>query len=156
MIKYIKTGIAKWTYTYISFSQEGEDKILSQMLPKKGTYLDIGCSHPIKGSNTFLLYLFGWSGTCIDIRKQPRWWLRRRDYYEIDLITDMSEFFNYDLLDLDVDGIEESLLRTMTYHPKWILVESFLPQQSGVPDYLESIGYELIAKTWRNGLWQKK
>ena len=155
MIKYIKTGIAKFICTYFSFSLEGEDKILLQLLPKSGKYLDIGCSHPIKGNNTFMLYLFGWSGTCVDIRKQGRWWLRKRDDYIIDTVTNLSGYSLFDLLDLDVDGIEESLLRTLTHHPKWILVECCLPQQSGVDSYLKSIGYFLRASTSRNNLYEK-
>jgi len=34
---------------------------------KKGIYLDIGCNHPIKANNTYLLYKKGWSGINIDL-----------------------------------------------------------------------------------------
>ena len=36
---------------------------------RKGFYIDIGCYHPIKGSNTYLLYKLGWSGLNIDLSK---------------------------------------------------------------------------------------
>ena len=36
---------------------------------KKGIYLDIGCNHPIKHNNTYLLYEKGWSGINIDLDK---------------------------------------------------------------------------------------
>ena len=37
---------------------------------KKGIYLDIGCYHPIKESQTALLYKHGWKGINLDISKQ--------------------------------------------------------------------------------------
>ena len=49
------------------FGQTAEDAILQIYLPeRKGFYLDIGAGRPIKGSNTFSLYLRGWTGICID------------------------------------------------------------------------------------------
>lgn len=50
-----------------SFSSYGEDKVLLKYLPEKaGSYLDIGAGHPVRGSNTFLLYKRGWRGVTID------------------------------------------------------------------------------------------
>jgi FkbM family methyltransferase len=50
-----------------SFSQEGEDIILQRLLPqRKGIYVDVGCHHPYRYSNTYLLYQKGWTGICID------------------------------------------------------------------------------------------
>ena len=49
------------------FGQTAEDAILQIYLPeKRGFYLDIGAGRPITGSNTFSLYLRGWTGICID------------------------------------------------------------------------------------------
>ena len=36
---------------------------------KKGFFIDIGCHHPFKANNTFLLYKSGWSGMNIDLNK---------------------------------------------------------------------------------------
>jgi FkbM family methyltransferase len=47
-------------------SQFGEDKIIADLLPKKGIYLDIGAYHPHLYSNTFLLYKKGWSGVAVE------------------------------------------------------------------------------------------
>ena len=53
-----------------SYSQEGEDILLKRIFEKKkitkGFYVDIGCFHPIKYSNTYLLFLKGWKGINID------------------------------------------------------------------------------------------
>lgn len=52
-----------------SFSQHGEDVRLLNLLNDahaRGSYLDIGCNHPFRLSNTYLLYLSGWRGLCVD------------------------------------------------------------------------------------------
>ena len=51
-----------------SFSSDGEDVILMKYLCriKNGNYIDIGSNQPVKHSNTFLYYLTGWRGLCID------------------------------------------------------------------------------------------
>lgn len=52
----------------ISFSKSGDDiqlnKLIGSTIP--GVYVDIGCWHPIKASNTYYFYLRGWKGICID------------------------------------------------------------------------------------------
>ena len=54
------------------YSQFGEDKILFEIIPKnlsKGFYVDVGCFHPIKYSNTFMLHKRGWFGINIDMEE---------------------------------------------------------------------------------------
>lgn len=49
------------------YSLEGEDIILNNLLPsKRGFYIDIGAHHPLRFSNTYLLYKRGWKGINID------------------------------------------------------------------------------------------
>ena len=50
----------------VYFGQFGEDNFLSDNLPHSGFYLEIGCNHPVLASNSFSLYLKGWSGLVID------------------------------------------------------------------------------------------
>ena len=138
-------------------SDEGEDRMLLQQLPQKGKYLDIGCSSPIKASNTYLLYLNGWDGTCIDVRKIRRFkWLRPRDKYIQTTVMSISEYKDYDLLDIDTDGADLDILKTMTFYPEWILAECHLPPQRGIPDYLKSLGYTITGMTQRNKLFRKQ
>ena len=54
------------------FSQFGEDRIINEIFEidyANGFYVDVGCFHPIKHSNTFRLNKKGWSGINIDIEK---------------------------------------------------------------------------------------
>ena len=52
-----------------SQSQFGEDIKISELFSKskKGTYLDLGCFHPIRQNNTYLFHKLGWKGINIDL-----------------------------------------------------------------------------------------
>ncbi len=51
----------------ISFSQYSEDTLIYPLIPQKsGFYVDIGAYHPWRNSNTYKLYLRGWSGLTIE------------------------------------------------------------------------------------------
>ena len=59
---------------HLSYSQEGEDRVLSSLLfklhggkhIKDGFYVDVGAHHPYRYSNTCLFYRQGWCGINID------------------------------------------------------------------------------------------
>ncbi len=57
-------------YSRRSFSQEGEDLIVQNLLKgrKSGFYVDVGAHHPFRFSNTYSFYLKGWHGINIDAR----------------------------------------------------------------------------------------
>ena len=52
-----------------SQSQFGEDKKIIKLFHKnkKGIYLDVGCFHPIRQNNTYLMHRLGWRGINIDL-----------------------------------------------------------------------------------------
>lgn len=52
----------------VSFSKSGDDIQLYKLInnPVPGVYVDIGCWHPVKSSNTYFFYHRGWKGICID------------------------------------------------------------------------------------------
>ncbi|MCP9441243.1 MAG: FkbM family methyltransferase [Nitrospira sp.] len=55
-----------------SYSQYGEDLLIKLALPEpkaKGFYVDVGCHHPRRGSNTYGLYRKGWRGLLIDVEE---------------------------------------------------------------------------------------
>ena len=56
-------------YFKSSQSQFGEDKKIVKLFhkDKKGIYLDLGCFHPIRQNNTYLLHKLGWKGINIDL-----------------------------------------------------------------------------------------
>ena len=79
-----------------SFSQFGEDKFMWGFLKhlKTGFYIDVGSSHPINGNNTYLFYLNGWNGICID----P---ILDKNLYYINRPNDISLQFFYDCYETD-------------------------------------------------------
>ena len=53
----------------IHYGQFAEDVAVSKLFPKlnNGFFVDVGCFHPLKYSNTWILYKRGWRGINIDI-----------------------------------------------------------------------------------------
>ena len=80
-----------------SFSSDGEDSVLLKYLSKikNGKYIDIGSHQPIKHSNTFLFYLLGWNGLCIDplpsLKTKYRFLRRRDKFINAGLVASKSE-----------------------------------------------------------------
>ena len=55
-------------YSKTSYSISSVDLIIDRIFKdiKKGIYIDVGCNHPIKFNNTYLLYKRGWQGINVD------------------------------------------------------------------------------------------
>ena len=68
MISFLKK-IYYFRYVKKSYSISGVDLVIDRIFrnKKKGVYIDIGCNHPIKYNNTYLLYKNGWAGINFDI-----------------------------------------------------------------------------------------
>ena len=58
-------------YTKKSYSISNVDLIIDRMFSeiKNGIFIDLGCNHPIKFNNTYLLYKRGGRGLNIDLEK---------------------------------------------------------------------------------------
>ena len=56
-------------YSKKSYSISNVDLIIDRLFLKinNGIYVDVGCNHPIKYNNTYLLYKRGWSGINVDL-----------------------------------------------------------------------------------------
>ena len=59
-----------WTWGRFSYAQEGEDIVLERFFSgqSKGYYIDLGCHHPARFSNTYTLYQRGWRGLNVDAK----------------------------------------------------------------------------------------
>jgi len=71
---YPKYPLEAYFYGNQSFSQCGEDLAIANLLTQLGHegavhYVDVGCFHPIKYSNTFYHYLRGGSGLVVDMNE---------------------------------------------------------------------------------------
>jgi FkbM family methyltransferase len=68
-LKVLQRALDPWAST--SYAQTGEDRIVTTLLAgTTGFYVDVGCNHPVRYSNTFELYKRGWRGINIDANEQ--------------------------------------------------------------------------------------
>lgn len=101
----IKTFLIAFYKAYISpskpkksYSQYAEDLIIKSYFSRKlknGRYVDIGCHHPRRGSNTYGLYRKGWSGILIDLEKTKvlaNQLSRRKDKVILAAVSDTEEW----------------------------------------------------------------
>jgi FkbM family methyltransferase len=91
-------------YAQKSYSQEGEDIILSCMFRNKhvGFYVDVGAYHPKRFSNTFLFYKRGWRGINIDAMPAVRKTFIKARPRDINLeiaVSDKKERLTYHIFD---------------------------------------------------------
>ena len=91
MFNYLKK-IYYEKYTKKSYSISNVDLVIERIFKNKndGIYIDVGCNHPIKYNNTYLLYKKGWHGLNIDLDKKSIDQfnkLRKRDINILTLVT---------------------------------------------------------------------
>ncbi|MDC0433670.1 FkbM family methyltransferase [Pelagibacteraceae bacterium] len=69
IIKYLSIFLKSLTYKKISYSYGGVDSLVNNIFRNndKGFYVDVGCGHPVKNNNTYLLNKKGWHGINIDL-----------------------------------------------------------------------------------------
>ena len=83
-----------------SYSQYSEDLIIQSYFPRgkrNGCYVDVGCHHPRRGSNTYGLYKKGWSGILIDLEEckvKANQMARRRDQVVLAAVSDKEEWLD--------------------------------------------------------------
>ena len=67
--KFLTVYLKSFTNKKFFYSFGGIDNLIQQIFKsqKRGIYIDIGCGHPIKNNNTYLLNKKGWSGINIDL-----------------------------------------------------------------------------------------
>ena len=100
MIKRFSSFLYWFYFKKSNFSQGKEEQILNDIFSnqKKGFYVDIGCYHPRRFSNTAILYKKGWNGVNIDANAKNlnlfnRF--RKRDKNINALISEKSENLKY-------------------------------------------------------------
>ena len=87
-------------YSKISYSISSVDLIVDRIFSKnrKGVYIDLGCNHPIKYNNTYLLHKRGWEGINIDSdRKSIEEFkkLRKKDHNVNELVSSKKNKIKY-------------------------------------------------------------
>lgn len=148
-----------------SRSQAGQDAFINAILGGKrdGTFVDIGCSHPVNWSNTYALEQLGWKGVMIDsdqnavdlCRQQRIATVHQADARTVhwgSLIIGFPEVIDYASVDVDEhthDALKR-LLGTANRQFRVLTVEHDRYQRDDrlrIPnrELLKALGYELLA-----------
>jgi FkbM family methyltransferase len=107
-----KRQLLKQDYTFTSFAQAGEDKILEAYFNERkqpGFFVDIGANHPYIYSNTYLFYLKGWRGINVDATPGTKKLFDATRPGDINLETGVS----LDQKEMDFYTFENSVFNTM-------------------------------------------
>jgi len=130
MINKIQKVINRAIYSNKSFSQEGEDIILSRLFndKKNGFYVDVGAHHPFRFSNTFKFYEKGWCG--INIEPNPE---------------DFHLFSKYRKRDININAGVGSNDGTLTYYMfNEPALNTFCSDEASKKDQLDN--YSIVKK----------
>jgi len=115
-------------YKKSSYSISNVDLIIDRIFSKikKGIYVDIGCNHPIKYNNTYLLYKKGWNGINVDSDEKSISEFKRfrRDDYNVNSLVSGSRkkidyYFYHDRSALNT--VDSKLVRQRKTKPKKII-----------------------------------
>ena len=143
------------------YSQAGQDEwVLSHI--KQGYYVEIGASHPINISNTYLLEQNGWEGVSVDIDNQCQelWHQTRKNRLIIgNALTTSFDWLpkRVDYLSLDIDpawNTYEMLTKLPHKTTRFSLItyeHDYYTYAGNTPDYRElsrtylyNLGYRLL------------
>ena len=203
-------------------SQFGEDEFILSFFSKdfKGKFLDVGCYHPTRHNNTFLMHKIGWSGINIDLNpltielfnfmrpkdtninvgisdddsekklffidelntqntldeNQLNFLKKNQNIKDneikekyirtrrLDDILDKFKFFNIDFMNLDVEGHELAILKTLNFKKiriEFICVEMIYHNKESIEnnlkikDLLEENDYKLIKNFDYNYIYKR-
>jgi FkbM family methyltransferase len=124
----ILTFVRRYIFKFgkIIFSQTGEEIIIQWILKdiKNGFFVDVGCHHPYKISNTFKLYLEGWRGISIDANEKVIRKFKIARPEDISILAAVSdeekEVTFYQFKESEVNTIDEKILAE--WKDRWNLV----------------------------------
>ena len=132
-------------YSKISYAISGVDLIIDRMFSKvkKGIYVDLGCNHPIKHNNTYLLYKRGWEGINIDadeksIKEFQN--LRKKDHNVSALISNKKRKIRYYFYHerSALNTVDAKLVKRRKAKPKKIIVR----ETTTLNDIIENSPYK--------------
>ena len=116
-------------YSKKSYSISAVDLVIDRLFSKinNDIYVDIGCNHPIKYNNTYLLYKRGWNGINIDLDKKSIIQfnkLRKKDTNINTLVTskdDEEKLFYFYHERSAINTISKDLADSRSIKPKKVL-----------------------------------
>lgn len=132
-----------YAYHNLSFSQEGEDMILSKIFGTKNTgfYVDVGAHHPQRFSNTYRFYLRGWRGINIDAMPGSMDLFKELRPEDINLeaaISDSAQELTYYMFDEPaLNGFSPEIAANRAGSSRWQLLETRFIKTQTLADILD-------------------
>ena len=117
-------------YAKKSYSLSNIDVVIDYIFKgiKKGIYIDIGCNHPIKHNNTYLLHKRGWRGINVDSDKTSKKLFnryRKNDHNIRNIVSDNTDlkklYFYHDRS--AINTLSKELVDKRLIKPKKIIEE---------------------------------
>ena len=114
----------------VSYSISGVDLVIDHIFrnKKNGFYVDIGCNHPVKFNNTYLLHKRGWSGINIDFDKTSIKFFnkfRPKDFNVRTIVSDKEEdktIYFYHARST-INTIEKNVVDSRSTKPTKVIIE---------------------------------
>jgi FkbM family methyltransferase len=114
--------LASTGHLRVHFSQFGEDAVLWTYLQAKkdGFYVDVGCHHPLKYSNTALLHIFNkWNGINIDVDQRSIDQFERLRPADVNICTAVGRQAGTLEVTIFEDGAINTFDKKMAEDPRW-------------------------------------
>ena len=143
------------------YAEHGQDLFAIEMLAHRrdGTFLDIGCAHPIASNNTYLLEKdYGFTGVCIDKDDYSEYFSlhnRTAKFIQQDALTVDYSFLppKVDYLSIDIEPGEQSLavLKLLPATTRFSVITFEFERSGSIPKieskrYLLELGYKLVVE----------
>lgn len=144
---FIKGVFSARFYSNCSYAQEGEDLVINRLLEGKrnGVYVEVGCHHPFRFSNTYFFYKRGWSGLCIDpipgVSKEFKRWRKRDDVVEKGVALEESVLVYYMFNEPALNTFDERLAKERDGLKSYRLIEQKPIAVSRLSTILAEHGY---------------
>ena len=139
-------------------AQARQDEFVLSLIDT-GTFIDIGCYHPEKLNNTYLLEQHGWTGIALDVVDfSEMWQSRSTPFICADALTydysDLPGVVDYLSLDVEGNGDRFKALQQVIYNREFkiITIEHDiykgyeLSEAEPQRKLLSSLGYRLLCK----------
>lgn len=126
-----------------SYSQFGEDLIIDKYFKNKegGIYVDVGCSHPFRISNTYFLYKKNWKGVVIDpihgFKTLYSIWRKRDLFLPFGVASNDGELNYFEVIPSVLSSFDEPYIKTVIGEKRAILYKKTVVQVISINNVLK-------------------
>jgi len=115
-----------------AFSQHGEEEFLAEYFrgQDSGLYVDIGCSHPFRISNSYGLYRKGWQGIAVDpipvFAKLFKIWRPRDQFLNVGVAPNEGKLNYFELMPSVLSTFDEKVANKLVASKQASIISRYL------------------------------